>query len=202
MIKLIYQIFLFSITGVLLCDYYIVQKGKLDLKSLYTAQRNGNYWYTYGVNWRAMAAYVVGAALNFVGCKSLQRPLNPYTDISVLDNMGLKGVKLSVKRSFYFAWITSLFGAALTYYLLARFFPQKSYVMNKSEKWSEWTQDKVEAWGAARRMGDRDGAELVDETFAKESEVVEDMDEKDVELVGGGNEKDKRDRVGVAVLEA
>jgi hypothetical protein len=73
--------------------------------------------------------------------------------------MGLDGVKLSVRRSFYFAWITSLFGAAATYYLLARFFPQKSYVMNKNEKWGEWTQDKVEAWGAARRRGDRDGAE-------------------------------------------
>ena len=63
------QIFLFSITGILLCDYYIVQRGKIDLKSLYTAERNGNYWYTYGVNWRAMVAYVVGAAINFVGCK-------------------------------------------------------------------------------------------------------------------------------------
>jgi NCS1 family nucleobase:cation symporter-1 len=64
------QIFLFSITGILFCDYYIVQRGKIDLKSLYTAERNGNYWYTYGVNWRAMVAYVVGAAINFVGCKS------------------------------------------------------------------------------------------------------------------------------------
>jgi hypothetical protein len=67
--RLTEQIFLFSITGILLCDYYIVQKGKVDLKSLYTAERDGNYWYTYGVNWRAMVAYVVGAAINFVGCK-------------------------------------------------------------------------------------------------------------------------------------
>lgn len=64
-----WQIFLFSIVGVLLCDYYIVQRGKLDLKSLYTADRDGSYWYTYGINWRAMAAYVVGAAINFAGCE-------------------------------------------------------------------------------------------------------------------------------------
>jgi len=68
------QIFLFSITGILLCDYYIVQRGKVDLKSLYTAERDGNYWYTYGVNWRAMVAYVVGAAINFVGCESRFSP--------------------------------------------------------------------------------------------------------------------------------
>jgi len=124
------------------------------------------------------------------------------SDSIVLDNMGLDGVKLSVRRSFYFAWITSLFGAAATYYLLARFFPQKSYVMNKNEKWGEWTQDKVEAWGAARRRGDRDGAEMFDETLQKESEVVMDADEKDVDLEGEGDDKHKRDRVGVAVLEA
>jgi hypothetical protein len=124
------------------------------------------------------------------------------SDPIVLDNMGLDGVKLSVRRSFYFAWITSLFGAAATYYLLARFFPQKSYVMNKNEKWGEWTQDKVEAWGAARRRGDRDGAEMFDETLEKESEVVMDADEKDGELDGDGDDKHKRDRVGVAVLEA
>lgn len=131
--------------------------------------------------------------------------LIPFISIltAVLDNMGLDGVKLSVRRSFYFAWITSLFGAALTYYLLARFFPQNSYKMNKGLKWGEWTQDKVEAWGAARRRGDRDGAEMFDETLEKESEIVMgDVDEKDVELDGEGDEKSKRDRAGVAVLEA
>jgi hypothetical protein len=119
--------------------------------------------------------------------------------------MGLDGVKLSVRRSFYFAWITSLLGAATTYYLLARLFPQNSYKMNKNEKWSEWTQDKVEAWSKARRMGDREGAEMGDGVTKVygDSEVVmdhEDGDEKDVEL--GRDDKDKRDRAGVAILEA
>jgi len=116
--------------------------------------------------------------------------------------MGLDGVKLSVRRSFYFAWITSLFGAAATYYLLARFVPQKSYIMNKDEKWGEWSQEKVEAWGQARRRGDRDGAEMFDGTLEKESEVVMDVDEKDVELDVESDDKNKRDRAGVAVLEA
>jgi NCS1 family nucleobase:cation symporter-1 len=127
-----------------------------------------------------------------------------HADRSVLDNMGVDGIKLSVKRSFFFAWITSLCGAALTYYLLARFFPQKSYVMNKNEKWGEWSQEKVEAWAEARRRGDRDGAEMYDETLAKESEVTmgEDVDEKDVDMGEQGDDKAKRERAGVAVLEA
>jgi NCS1 family nucleobase:cation symporter-1 len=84
-----YQIFLFAIIGVLLVDYYIIAKGRLDLKWLYTADRSGPYceWelanvcfqfpvsradetdYTYGVNWRAITAYVVGAGVNFTGCE-------------------------------------------------------------------------------------------------------------------------------------
>jgi len=37
------QIFLFSIIGVLLVDYYVVAKGRLDLAWMYTADRKGPY---------------------------------------------------------------------------------------------------------------------------------------------------------------
>lgn len=120
--------------------------------------------------------------------------------------MGVKGFSTSLKRSFFFAWITSLVGAALTYYLLARFFPQRSYTSNASSKWvwGEWTQDKVEAWSSARRLGDREGAEMVEqEEKVMESEVVMDRDdEKEVEAVGDGSKRDKSGVTGVAVLEA
>lgn len=38
-----YQIFLFSIIGVLLVDYYIISKGRLDLTWMYTADKHGPY---------------------------------------------------------------------------------------------------------------------------------------------------------------
>lgn len=115
--------------------------------------------------------------------------------------MGVKGFSTSLKRSFFFAWITSLLGAAATYYILARLFPQTSYVANKDQKWGEWTQEKVEAWTTARRLGDREAAEMVEESGkVGESEVVLDhSDEKEIEAVGDGP---KRDKAGVAVLEA
>lgn len=159
-----------------------------------------------------MAAYVVGAAINFAGCKfiisSNIQHLALHTQreliLSVLDNMGVKGFSTSLKRSFFFAWITSLLGAALTYYLLARLFPQKSFVVNKSQKWGEWTQDKVEAWSSARRLGDRETAEMVEQDEEKmgvgASELILDHeDAKEVEAVEDGP---KRDKAGVAVLEA
>lgn len=152
-----------------------------------------------------MAAYVVGAAINFAGCK-------PYSitvcyawsliEILVLDNMGVKGFSTSLKRSFFFAWITSLLGAAVTYYLLARLFPQRSYVANKDEKWGEWTQEKVEAWTTARRLGDREAAEAVEEddkAIGASELVLDNSEDKEVEAAGDGP---KRDKAGVAVLEA
>ena len=86
-----YQIFLFSIVGVCLTDYFIISRGRLNLHYLYVADKKGPYWYNYGCNWRAFLAYAVGAGINFAG---------------FLDNMGVGNFSIAVTHSFYFAWIT------------------------------------------------------------------------------------------------
>ncbi|KAL1411646.1 hypothetical protein Q8F55_002610 [Vanrija albida] len=128
-----YQIFLFAITGVLLTDYFIVLKGRFDLAWMYTADPQGPYWYTLGLNWRAFVAYLVGLGINFAG---------------FLHNMGAIDVSIGVQRSFYFAFITSGVASGLVYYLLARFFPQPSYKEYKGLKFKEWTQEEVEVYAA------------------------------------------------------
>lgn len=62
-----YSVFLSSIAGVMLCDYYAVRKGYLQVLDLYTARKDGPYWYTWGVNWRAYVAYISGILINVVG---------------------------------------------------------------------------------------------------------------------------------------
>lgn len=62
-----YSVFLSSIAGVILCDYYVIRKGYLQVLDLYSAQSDGPYWYTLGVNWRAYTAYICGIAINIVG---------------------------------------------------------------------------------------------------------------------------------------
>lgn len=163
-----YQIFLFAIvshqlyacaspadvpqTGVLLTDYYIVLKGRFDLSWMYTADPQGPYWYTLGLNWRAFVAYLVGLGINFAG---------------FLHNMGAIDVSIGVQRSFYFAFITSGVGSGLVYYLLARFFPQPSYKEYKGLKFKEWTQDEVEVYAAGSdkpgRVPSHQGSEDVED---------------------------------------
>lgn len=62
-----YSVFLSSIAGVMVCDYYFVRKGYLQIRDLYTAKKTAPYYFTYGFNWRAYAAYIAGIIINIVG---------------------------------------------------------------------------------------------------------------------------------------
>ncbi|KAK8874309.1 permease for cytosine/purines uracil thiamine allantoin-domain-containing protein [Apiospora arundinis] len=62
-----YSVFLSSIAGVMCCDYYLVRKGYLEVKELYDARKSGPYFFTFGINWRAYAAYIGGILINVVG---------------------------------------------------------------------------------------------------------------------------------------
>jgi NCS1 family nucleobase:cation symporter-1 len=95
-----YQIFLSSITGVLLCHYYIITRGYLEIDDLYTARRNGVYRYFHGWNWRAYLAYLIGIAPNFYG---------------FLNNMGVVA-PVGVTKAYYFAYEIGLFISFCTYW--------------------------------------------------------------------------------------
>lgn len=131
-----YQIFLFSIIGVIITDYYLIAKGRLDLAWLYTANPSGPYHYTAGFNVRAFIAYLVGVAVNFAG---------------FLGNMGVP-VSDGVEKSFYFAFITTGVAAGLTYYLLVRIWPQANYKINEGMAFREWSPDEVEIYAAGSEM--------------------------------------------------
>ncbi|KAF2087914.1 hypothetical protein K490DRAFT_56488 [Saccharata proteae CBS 121410] len=62
-----YSVFLSSIAGVMICDYYWVRRGYYDVKSLYSARHSDPYFFTAGFHWRAYAAYIAGILINVVG---------------------------------------------------------------------------------------------------------------------------------------
>ncbi|KAJ3994784.1 permease for cytosine/purines, uracil, thiamine, allantoin-domain-containing protein [Lentinula boryana] len=62
-----YSVFLSSIAGVMVTEYYFIRKGHYRMKDLYDTRRDGWYWYTYGVNFRAYMAYIAGILINVVG---------------------------------------------------------------------------------------------------------------------------------------
>ena len=51
----------------MIVDYFLVRRGNLDIEAMYDESSSGKYYFVYGVNWRAVAAFVAGFALPLPG---------------------------------------------------------------------------------------------------------------------------------------
>jgi NCS1 family nucleobase:cation symporter-1 len=60
-----YSSFLGPIAGVMIADYYVVRKRRLDPEELF--KRGGEYEFSGGFNWRAVAALVAGIVVALIG---------------------------------------------------------------------------------------------------------------------------------------
>jgi nucleobase:cation symporter-1, NCS1 family len=54
-----FSVFLGPLTGIMIADYWIIRRQKIQISPLYTGASDGSYWYFYGFNWRAIVAWVV-----------------------------------------------------------------------------------------------------------------------------------------------
>ncbi|HEX8178705.1 MAG TPA: NCS1 family nucleobase:cation symporter-1 [Pyrinomonadaceae bacterium] len=87
-----------SIAGVLIADYWLVRRQRLELGDLYRAR--GVYTYAGGWNWRAVVATLVGCMLAWIGL--VVPPLRPLYD---------------------YAWFVGFGAAALTHFGLMKLAP-------------------------------------------------------------------------------
>ncbi|KAF8518708.1 permease for cytosine/purines, uracil, thiamine, allantoin-domain-containing protein [Hysterangium stoloniferum] len=62
-----YSVFLSSIAGVMITEYWYIRRGHYRVRDLYHTRQDGWYWYSYGINFRAYAAYIAGILINVVG---------------------------------------------------------------------------------------------------------------------------------------
>jgi NCS1 family nucleobase:cation symporter-1 len=70
-----YSCLMGPLSGIIVCDYYIIKQRKLNLHEMY--QDHGIYWYTGGWNWRAFAAFITAVAPLMPGfAKSIAPTLN------------------------------------------------------------------------------------------------------------------------------
>lgn len=129
-----YSVFLSSIIGVMLSDYYYVRRGYLNLPHLYSLQapedpaKPSVYRYNkIGVNWRALVAYLCGILPNMVGF------------------VGATGhhVPIGAVEVYRINFFVGVFLAGLVYTLLAYFFPMYGVPNTKpfQKAWYEEDQD-------------------------------------------------------------
>lgn len=117
-----YSVFLSSIVGVMISDYYFVRRGYLQVQDLYSAERGGPYYYTYGVHWRAYAAYVAGILINIVGFVG-----------AVTEPTGGKPVPVGAQYIYNLNFFCGFIVSSAVYYGLHRISP----VPAVSERWCE-----------------------------------------------------------------
>lgn len=112
-----YSVFLSSIAGVMICDYYLVRKGYFEIKELYDGRKTGPYYFTFGFHWRGYVSYIAGIAINVVGFAGAIGTPVPV------------GATYIYNVNFFAGFIV----ASGCYYLLCRFFP----VPACADKWLE-----------------------------------------------------------------
>ncbi|KAL3429859.1 permease for cytosine/purines, uracil, thiamine, allantoin-domain-containing protein [Aspergillus tetrazonus] len=55
-----FGVFMAPATGLMLADYHIVRRHRLKLSDLYIGSPSSIYWFSHGVNWRALVAFTAG----------------------------------------------------------------------------------------------------------------------------------------------
>jgi nucleobase:cation symporter-1, NCS1 family len=100
-----YSVFLSSIAGVIVCDYYIVRKENLQLKSLYSGQKTSLYYYWHGWSWRAYLSYGCGVLANIFG---------------FMDALGVPGVPITAVYISRLNFFVGFGVSAVVYYILSR----------------------------------------------------------------------------------
>jgi NCS1 family nucleobase:cation symporter-1 len=130
-----YSVFLSSIAGVMICDYYCVRKGYLQIKDLYSGKKSGPYYYTFGFHWRGYAAYIAGVLINIVG---------------FVGAIGKK-VPAGASRIYDLNFFAGFLVASITYWALCRISP----IPATSDTWME-VGDEINDISVAYHDSDND----------------------------------------------
>ena len=96
-----------AIGGVLICDYWVIRRRELSLKDLYL--ENGIYSYSNGINWRAVAAFVIAIAPVVPGfLRAATTPGGAVSDPTFFDTI------------YTYAWFVTFAVAFVLYYALMK----------------------------------------------------------------------------------
>ncbi|KAJ6013514.1 Uracil permease [Penicillium herquei] len=125
-----YSLFLSAIAGPMIVDYYIVRRGYLDIKALYSASKTDPYYYTYGFSWRAYASYFSGILMNIVG---------------FVGEVGGPEVPIGAQYIYNINYFSGVIVSGGMYWLLCTVFP----IPATSDTWNEVDIDEIEDFTVA-----------------------------------------------------
>ncbi len=148
------------LAGVMISDYYLIKKRKLNIHEVY--RDHGIYHYSHGWNWRAYLAFFAGVG-----------PLIPGFAKSIDNKLDVGGAW----KIYTFAWIFGFTISLLTYYVIVKYVsgigeaavevavypPQKTDSPSDVESGSGEIYEEKGAVDVTTKEGDKEGgAEYVD----------------------------------------
>lgn len=106
-----YAVFIAPLTGTMVADYFLVRHRKLKLTELYNPTPASMYWFTMGLNWRAVVAWSCGVL-----------PMLPGFIHYVQARGKLDGYNTGAIRLFQLSWPFGFAMSAVTFAVLSYFF--------------------------------------------------------------------------------
>jgi NCS1 family nucleobase:cation symporter-1 len=111
-----YSSFLGAVGGVLIADYFVIRRTRLNQAGLY--ERSGPYWYTGGFNLCAMISLLAGITLFLPGFLAQLGVLALEKNSADAASAGLPHIADIWGTLYDFAWFTSFFTAFVLYIVL------------------------------------------------------------------------------------
>lgn len=117
-----YSVMLCPMVSCMIYDYYFIRKGNFHIPSFFDGKKGGLYWYTWGINWRAIAAWCVGVGLTTHG---IAGSLDPTS------------VNQASKNMFKIGFFLSFSSSMLTFAVLKYIWPVRRFPGDKELEYEE-----------------------------------------------------------------
>lgn len=95
-----YNIFMAPLCAVIIVDYFLVRKGNIHVPSLYNGSKHGLYWFTGGVNFLGVFAWIGGTVMGLPGLVGQYQP---------------QIVGQAAKYMYMLGWVLTFISAAVIY---------------------------------------------------------------------------------------
>jgi len=131
-----YSVFLGPMTGIMICDYWVVRARKLKLSDLYHGRKDGSFYFWHGVNWRSFTAWIVGWSYLIPG---FVNAVAPEIDVPV-----------ACTNLYYLAFPLGFAVSFVTYYGLNLISPPEGLrVIDEMDDFGTFTTDEAQKLGVA-----------------------------------------------------
>lgn len=95
-----YNIFMAPLCAVIIVDYFLIRKGNIHVPSLYNGSKHGLYWFTGGVNFLGVFAWIGGTVMGLPGLVGQYQP---------------QIVGQAAKYMYMLGWVLTFISAAVIY---------------------------------------------------------------------------------------